>query len=196
MTAHVVAAVLADGCDVVVTYNVRNFPAEALSPLGLRALQPDDFLMEVAAADPDGAVAAVRSMVAAKKYPPRTMEEELEGLRINMLDRSPTSSSGRLGRADGSSASWVSVAAPSPSCCLTSSRIARSVKAISAVSGRTLRQAGVGRGGVGPMCEAQLTLQEGPPVGWGGDLPKRCSGETRFEVWRIEARTEQARVSD
>ena len=43
--------------------------------------------MEVAAADPDGAVAAVRSMVAAKKYPPRTMEEELEGLRINMLDR-------------------------------------------------------------------------------------------------------------
>ena len=106
MTAHVVAAVLAGGCDVIVTYNVRDFPAEALSPLGLRALQPDDFLMEVAAADPDGAVAAVRSMVAAKKYPPRTMEEELEGLRINMLDRSPTSSSGRLGRADGSSASW------------------------------------------------------------------------------------------
>ena len=70
MTAHVVAAVLAGGCDVIVTYNV-----------------PDDFLMEVAAADPDGAVAAVRSMVAAKKYPPRTMEEELEGLRINMLDR-------------------------------------------------------------------------------------------------------------
>lgn len=52
------------------------------------------------------AVAAVRSVVAAKKYPPRTIEEELEGLRINMLDRLPTSSSGRLGRADGSSASW------------------------------------------------------------------------------------------
>lgn len=87
MTAHVVAAVLAGGCDVVVTYNVGDFPAEALSPLGLRALRPDDFLMEIAAADPDGAVAAVRSMAAAKKYPPRTMEEELEGLRINMLDR-------------------------------------------------------------------------------------------------------------
>ena len=54
MTAHVVAAVLAGGCDVIVTYNVRDFPAEALSPLGLRALQPDDFLMEVAAADSDG----------------------------------------------------------------------------------------------------------------------------------------------
>lgn len=84
---HVVAAALAGGCDVIVTYNVRDFPEEALAPLGLRALRPDDFLMEVAAADPDGAVAAVRSLVAVKKRPPRTMGEEIEGLRANMLGR-------------------------------------------------------------------------------------------------------------
>lgn len=84
---HVVAAALAGGCDVIVTYNVRDFPADALAPLGLRALHPDDFLMEIAAADPDEAVAAVRSLVAVKKRPPRTIEEELEGLRANMLGR-------------------------------------------------------------------------------------------------------------
>lgn len=84
---HVVAAALAGGCDAIVTYNVRDFPEEALTPLGLRALRPDDFLMEVVAADPDGTVAAVRSLVAVKRRPPRTMEEELEGIRANKLGR-------------------------------------------------------------------------------------------------------------
>lgn len=84
---HVVAAALAGSCDVIVTYNVRDFPADALVPFGLRALRPDDFLMEVATANPDGAMAAVRSLVAVKSRPPRTMEEELTGLRANMLTR-------------------------------------------------------------------------------------------------------------
>lgn len=84
---HVFAAALAGGCDVIVTYNVKDFPEGALAPLGLRALRPDDFLMEVADADPDGTVAAVKSLIAVKRRPPRTMEEELEGLRTNMLCR-------------------------------------------------------------------------------------------------------------
>lgn len=84
---HVVAAALAGGCDVIVTYNVKDFPADALAHLGLRALRPDDFLMEVAAADSDGTIAAVKSLVAVKKRPPRTMKEELAGLRANMLDK-------------------------------------------------------------------------------------------------------------
>lgn len=48
---------------------------------------PDDFLMEVTAADPAGTVATVRSLIAVKKRPPRTAEEELKGLRVNMLGR-------------------------------------------------------------------------------------------------------------
>lgn len=74
----------------IVTYNDvqrEGLPREALATLGLRALRPDDFLMEVAAADPDGATAAARSLVAVKRCPPRTMEEEIEGLRANMLGR-------------------------------------------------------------------------------------------------------------
>lgn len=84
---HVVAAALAGDCDIIVTYNVRDFPTQALLSLGLRALHPDDFLMEVVAIDPEGAVAAVKSLVAIKRRPPRTMKEELEGLRANMLGR-------------------------------------------------------------------------------------------------------------
>lgn|GEM_PF-5414988 len=69
------------------TYNIRDFPEMDLALLGLRVLRPDDFLMEVATTNPEGAVAAVRSLVAVKKRPSRTMEEELEGLRVNMLSR-------------------------------------------------------------------------------------------------------------
>lgn len=43
--------------------------------------------MEVAAADPDGATAAARLLVAVKRRPPRTMEEEIEGPRAYMLGR-------------------------------------------------------------------------------------------------------------
>ena len=84
---HVVAAALAGGCGTIVTYNVKDFPAEALSPLGLRAVRPDDFLMEIAAGDPEMTAVVVRAIVAAKRYPPRTVEEEVKGLRANMLGR-------------------------------------------------------------------------------------------------------------
>jgi predicted nucleic acid-binding protein len=83
----VVAGAIAGACDVIVTYNVKHFPADVLSEVGLRVLRPDDLLMRVAAIDPEGAVEAVRSIVAAKKHPPRTMEEELEGLRVNKLGK-------------------------------------------------------------------------------------------------------------
>ena len=43
--------------------------------------------MELAAVDPGGVLSAVRSLIAVKRRPPRTMEEELVGLRVNMLDR-------------------------------------------------------------------------------------------------------------
>lgn len=84
---HVAIGAYLGACGVVVTYNVKDFPAEALLPLDLRALRPDDFLMEVAAADPEKTMAAVSSLVASKKRPPRTMEEELAGLRANMLGK-------------------------------------------------------------------------------------------------------------
>lgn len=84
---HVVSAAVAGGCDAIVTYNVKDFPDGALASLGLRALRPDDLLMEVASAEPERSVIAVKSLIAVKRRPPRTMEEELEGLRANLLTR-------------------------------------------------------------------------------------------------------------
>lgn len=55
---HVVAAALVGECDCIVTYNLRDFPQEALAKYGLR-------------------VGLIRS----KRRPPRTYDQEMEGLR-------------------------------------------------------------------------------------------------------------------
>jgi len=41
---HVLAAAIAAKAEVIVTLNVRHFPAEVLAPLGIEAVTPDQFL--------------------------------------------------------------------------------------------------------------------------------------------------------
>jgi predicted nucleic acid-binding protein len=43
---HVVAAALCGHADAIVTANLRDFPDEALAPLGMAAVDPDDFLLD------------------------------------------------------------------------------------------------------------------------------------------------------
>lgn len=78
---HVVAAALKARADVIVTSNLKDFPAEALNPLRLRAVSPDDFLSELFDEDPQEATAAMRLLVTSKRHPSRTMREESERLR-------------------------------------------------------------------------------------------------------------------
>lgn len=62
--AHVAAAARAGGADLILTFNLRDFPARALAPLGLRAEHPDAFLHRLRADHPAAiarAVATVRA---------------------------------------------------------------------------------------------------------------------------------------
>lgn len=43
---HVLAAAVYSDCEVVVTFNTKHFPVEALAPHGLVAVHPDDFLLD------------------------------------------------------------------------------------------------------------------------------------------------------
>lgn len=70
---HVVAAAIAAGLPVVVTFNLRDFPASKLESLGVVAVHPDDFVLAAVARDPDGVLAAPRGQAASLHNPPVTV---------------------------------------------------------------------------------------------------------------------------
>ena len=82
---HVLAAAIEGGADVIVTRNLRDFPADRLAPHDLTAQHPDVFIADLFDADPEAVLAAVRGHRAALKNPPRTANEHvvaLEGLGL------------------------------------------------------------------------------------------------------------------
>lgn len=77
---HVAAAAYNGGADVIVTFNLKDFPANQLAKIGLGARHPDAFLTSLVEAYPEQAVKALMHIVASKQHPPRTMQEELARL--------------------------------------------------------------------------------------------------------------------
>ena len=71
---HVVAAALKASASVIVTDNIRHFPAEALAPLGLEARTADTFIADTIDLDPGRAVPAVRRMRERLKRPEKTAD--------------------------------------------------------------------------------------------------------------------------
>lgn len=74
---HVLAAAIVGRCDVIVTFNLRHFPASALSPLGISAVHPDTFLVERLDADEGTFLSCVKRLRERLKNPPRTVDEHL-----------------------------------------------------------------------------------------------------------------------
>jgi hypothetical protein len=50
---HVLAAAIAGGADIILTFNFRHFPAQALAPFGIACREPDGFLCELYESDPE-----------------------------------------------------------------------------------------------------------------------------------------------
>ena len=85
---HVLAAAIVGGADVIVTFNLRDFPATALEPWGIVAQRPDDFVGALMDADPEGVALAVKRQRSFLKNPPKTVEEHLQTLQEQQLPRS------------------------------------------------------------------------------------------------------------
>ncbi|AOI88603.1 toxin-antitoxin system, toxin component, PIN family protein [Burkholderia pseudomultivorans] len=78
---HVLAAAIRCNASVIVTFNRKDFPEEVLSPYGIEAQHPDEFVDNLFDLEPAVVVAAARRQREALKQPPLTADRYLEILR-------------------------------------------------------------------------------------------------------------------
>ncbi len=76
---HVLAAALTAEVDVIVTANLKDFPARALPPT-MTAQSPDTFVGTLLNVDAEAVVAVIEVQAASLRNPPMTVEELLAGL--------------------------------------------------------------------------------------------------------------------
>ncbi len=74
---HVLAAAVAGNCNVIVTWNLMDFPDEALRPFGIETQSPDAFLSHQISLSPDIFCAAVSKVRQRLQKPPYTTAQYL-----------------------------------------------------------------------------------------------------------------------
>jgi len=82
---HVLAAAIIGRADVIVTYNLDDFPADALDPYGIEAQHPDEFLTHQLDLAPDLVIGVVRDLRSQLKTPPRSVDDYLTTLEKHDL---------------------------------------------------------------------------------------------------------------
>jgi hypothetical protein len=84
---HVVAAAIHAGAPVIVTGNLKDFPAAALAAHGIEAVHPDDFIARLIREHPDEACAAVKEIRERLKKPAHSPESYIKNLRGKELNK-------------------------------------------------------------------------------------------------------------
>jgi predicted nucleic acid-binding protein len=93
---HVLAAAIAGHADAIVTFNLRDFPAEILQVHGIEAQHPDDFIMNQLQLHEVRALTAVKEMRERWKNPPYTATEMLRLLALRGLSQTAEHLQGAL----------------------------------------------------------------------------------------------------
>jgi predicted nucleic acid-binding protein len=77
---HVLAAAIVGNADVIVTFNLKDFPQSILSQHNIEAQHPDDFISDVIDLKPAKVIAAAELCRKRLKNPSKTIHEYLETL--------------------------------------------------------------------------------------------------------------------
>jgi len=77
---HVLAAAIRAGADLIVTYNLRDFPQAALNSYHIEAVSPDEFVCRLIQDNPVAVIQAARSHRARLIHPAKTVDEYLATL--------------------------------------------------------------------------------------------------------------------
>lgn len=78
---HVLAAAIRANAQVIVTFNLSDFPATVLASYDIEAKHPDDFLLDSLDLAPSVLVRCLTEQAAALKHPTRTVPEVMNSLR-------------------------------------------------------------------------------------------------------------------
>lgn len=82
---HVLAAAIRCGAQIIVTHNLKDFPADILEQYGIEAIHPDEFLEYQFGLRPELVIEAAKTQRARLRNPPKTAEEFLERLAAQGL---------------------------------------------------------------------------------------------------------------
>lgn len=82
---HVLAAAIRCQAGVIVTYNLKDFPAAALAEYALDVQHPDEFVVNLLDLAPGAVLGAVRDIRQRLKRPPRSVREYLDILLRHQL---------------------------------------------------------------------------------------------------------------
>jgi predicted nucleic acid-binding protein len=80
---HVLAAAIKSRSDAIVTFNLKDFPAENVNQYDIEAMHPDEFISYQFDLSPSKVCSAVKAMRASLKAPPFTPKELLLALEKN-----------------------------------------------------------------------------------------------------------------
>ncbi|MCJ1679145.1 PIN domain-containing protein [Streptomyces sp. APSN-46.1] len=72
---HHAAAAVAAGADALITWNLADFPAEAMARLGVRVVDPDTYLCDLFGEVPREVADTLARVAAGKRNPPTTRDE-------------------------------------------------------------------------------------------------------------------------
>lgn len=77
---HVVAAAVRSNAEIIVTFNLKDFPAPSLDSFGIEALHPDDFVMDLFDLNRALVLSAVTTQRNNLRKPPMSVDDYLEAL--------------------------------------------------------------------------------------------------------------------
>ena len=84
---HVLAAAIKTNANIIVTNNLKDFPASYLDTFGLKAKSLDDFFTDIIDLNQEKSIEAFKEMILYKKNPPLDAFEVLDQFRkINLKD--------------------------------------------------------------------------------------------------------------
>jgi len=83
---HVLAVAVASGAQATVTFNLRDFPADALDPYGIEAYSPDQFLCSLFGHSPETMNRIIEEQAAALTAPPMSVDDVLTRLQAQVPD--------------------------------------------------------------------------------------------------------------